>query len=135
MENGTKRDQGRERRRDTRHPLQTRIALKTDKAIFFMESLDISTTGIRVESQVGIEVGTRCRLIPFFDDVARLFEADGTVVRVQEIPGEKPMRLNEPPRAHVGIEFDVLNPAELEALLGILKTADVDPARPAVVRM
>src|SRR5438128_10830189 len=69
MENGSKRDEGRERRRDPRRSLQTRVALKTDKAIFFMESLDISTTGIRVQSEIGIEVGTRCRLIPFFDVV------------------------------------------------------------------
>lgn len=117
-----------ERRRDPRRPLQTRVALKTDRAIFFLESLDISTTGIRVESEVGLAVGTRCRLIPFFDDVARLFEADGTVVRVQQ--------QTDSDRSHVGIEFDRLNSAELEALLGILRGADMPAAqRPALVRM
>jgi len=119
---------GTERRRDARRALQTRVALKTERAIFFLESLDISTTGIRVESEVGLAVGTRCRLIPFFDDVARLFEADGTVVRVQQ--------QQDSDRAHVGIEFDRLNSAELEALLGILRGADTPAAqRPALVRM
>ena len=48
-----------ERRRAPRRKLETRIALKTDKAIFFMESLDISSSGIRVQSEVGIEQGPR----------------------------------------------------------------------------
>ena len=53
-----------DRRKQERRSLQTRVALKTDRAIFFMESKDISTQGICVESEVGLEVGTRCRLIP-----------------------------------------------------------------------
>ena len=112
-----------ERRRAPRRKLETRIALKTDKAIFFMESLDISSSGIRVQSEVGIEIGTRCRLVPFFDDVSRLFEASGTVVRLDEVPFEGRPGVavqSESSRAQMGIHFDTLSPAELEALLGIL---------------
>lgn len=120
----TKNESGAERRVAPRRKLETRVALKTDKAIFFMESLDISSSGIRVQSEVGIEVGTRCRLVPFFDDVSRLFEASGTVVRLNEVPVESRPGYtvqSESSRAQMGIHFDTLSAAELEALLSILR--------------
>ncbi len=118
-----KNESGAERRVAPRRTLETRVALKTDKAIFFMESLDISSSGIRVQSEVGIEIGTRCRLVPFFDDVSRLFEASGTVVRMNEVPVESRPGYtvrSESTRAQMGIRFDTLSAAELEALLSIL---------------
>jgi hypothetical protein len=125
-----------ERRRAPRRKLETRVALKTDKAIFFMESLDISSTGIRVQSEVGIEIGTRCRLVPFFDDVSRLFEASGTVVRLNEVPVEGrpgvPVQ-SESSRSQMGIRFDTLSPAELAALLGILSHEPAPVAAPLLV--
>lgn len=127
-----------ERRKAPRRRLETRVALKTDRAIFFMESLDISSTGIRLQSEVGIEVGTRCRLVPFFDDVARLFEASGTVVRITEVPfsGRGGMSApSEQTRAQMGIQFDTLSPAELEALLAILSMdrEQAEAPRPALI--
>lgn len=119
-----------ERRQFPRRALETRVALKTDRAIFFMESLDISATGIRLQSEVGIDVGTRCRLVPFFDDVARLFEASGTVVRVTEVELDGPAGTNGKMRAQMGIQFDALSPAELEALLGILSMEPPQSAMP-----
>jgi hypothetical protein len=120
-----------DRRRSPRRRLETRVALKTEKAIFFMESLDISSTGIRVHSEVAIEVGTRCRLVPFFDDVSRLFEASGTIVRVNEVSAHGRTGhsvQSESTRAHMGIQFDTLSPAELEALLAIMSMSESAPA-------
>jgi PilZ domain len=105
-----------ERRTAPRRKLETRVAIKTDRAIFFMESVDISSSGIRVQSEIGIEVGTRCRLVPFFDDVARLFEASGTIVRLRE---SRPA-VSDAGRSQMGIRFDTLSPSELEALLAVL---------------
>ena len=105
-----------DRRRATRRPLVTRVAVKTDKAIFFMESKDISETGIRVVSEVGIPEGTRLVLVPFFDDVARLFEARGTVVRSAEVADGRASRPSDATQADMGIEFDVLG-QEVEALV------------------
>lgn len=122
-----------DRRRAVRRPLVTRVAVKTDKAIFFMESMDISETGIRVVSEVGIPEGTRLRLVPFFDDVSRLFETSGTVVRASEIADGRASRPLDATQADMGIEFDVLGQAEMAALLGILRLADV-PATPALLR-
>lgn len=124
-----------DRRRATRRPLSTRVAVRTEKAIFFMESVDVSSTGIRVQSEVAIEPGTRCRLVPFFDDVARLFEASGTVVRSvsardsQDAPHGAPHAAagRDVPRTDMGIEFEPLKPAEMEALLAILRLADPPP--------
>lgn len=114
-----------DRRRAPRRPLKTRVALKTEKAIFFMESVDVSTSGIRLQSEIPIEVGTQCRLVPFFEDVDRLFEASGTVVRVSDAPST---RSHDAAHSQLGIQFDALSPAELEALLGILSRADAPPA-------
>ena len=122
-----------DRRRATRRPLVTRVAVKTDKAIFFMESMDISETGIRIVSDVGIPEGTRLRLVPFFDDVSRLFETSGTVVRSSEIADGRASRPSDATQADMGIEFDVLGQAEMAALLGILRLADDVPA-PALMR-
>jgi len=122
-----------DRRRATRRPLVTRVAVKTDKAIFFMESMDISETGIRIVSDVGIPEGTRLRLVPFFDDVSRLFETSGTVVRASEIADGRASRPSDATQADMGIEFDVLGQAEMAALLGILRLADDVPA-PALMR-
>ena len=57
---GASEGQTTDRRCAPRRPLHTRVALKTEKAIFFMESLDVSTSGIRLQSEVNIEIGTRC---------------------------------------------------------------------------
>ena len=120
-----------ERRIAPRRRLETRVALKTDKAIFFMESLDISSTGIRLQSEVGLEVGTRCRLVPFFDDVSRLFEASGTVVRANEVTVES--RPGNSSRAQMGIKFDTLSPEELSALLTILSNERSSAPAPAFI--
>ncbi len=117
-----------DRRRATRRPLVTRVAVKTDKAIFFMESKDISETGIRVVSEVGIPEGTRLVLVPFFDDVARLFETRGTVVRSAEVADGRASRPSDATQADMGIEFDVLGQEEMAALLGILRLADAPNA-------
>ncbi len=117
-----------DRRRAPRHALKTRVALKTEKAIFFMESIDVSTSGIRLQSEIPIEVGTQCRLVPFFEDVAHLFEARGTVVRVADAPSARP---HESKPSELGIHFDPLSQTELEALLGILRRADAAPMRVA----
>jgi hypothetical protein len=114
-----------DRRRATRRPLVTRVAVKTDKAIFFMESKDISETGIRVVSEVGIPEGTRLVLVPFFDDVARLFETRGTVVRSAEVADGRASRPSDATQADMGIQFDVLGQEEMAALLGILRLADL----------
>lgn len=124
---------GRDRRRARRRPLVTRVAVKTDKAIFFMESMDISETGIRVVSEVGLPEGTRLQLVPFFDDVARLFETSGRVVRIDEVADHRAARPSDATQADMGIEFDRLGPAETEALLGILRLADT-PSTPTVLR-
>lgn len=107
--------------------------MKTDKAIFFMESKDISETGIRVVSEVGIPAGTKLQLVPFFDDVARLFETSGRVVRIDEVADGRAARPSDATQAEMGIEFDRLGPAETEALLGILRLADT-PSTPALLR-
>ena len=117
-----------DRRRATRRPLVTRVAVKTDKAIFFMESKDISETGIRVVSEVGIPEGTRLVLVPFFDDVARLFETRGTVVRSAEVADGRASRPSDATQADMGIEFDALGQEEMAALLGILRLADAPSA-------
>lgn len=122
-----------DRRRATRRPLVTRVAVKTDKAIFFMESKDISETGIRVVSEVGIPEGTRLVLVPFFDDVARLFETRGTVVRSAEVADGRASRPSDATQADMGIEFDVLGQEEMAALLGILRLADA-PSAPSLLR-
>ena len=122
-----------DRRRSPRRRLSTRVAVKTEKAIFFMESLDLSETGIRVTSEVELEAGTRVQLVPFFDDVARLFETSGTVVRTSETITERPGRLTETTASDMGIEFDTLGRPEMEALLAILRQADA-PAAPAILR-
>jgi c-di-GMP-binding flagellar brake protein YcgR len=120
---------GADRRCAHRRKLETRVALKTDKAIFFMESVDISSSGIRVQSEIGIEVGTHCRLVPFFDDVSRLFEASGTVVRMRETNRSN----SEMGTAQMGIQFDALSPSELEALLMILSNEPVHLPQPSLV--
>ena len=125
-----------ERRRAPRRRLETRVALKTDKAIFFMESLDISSTGIRLQSEVGIDVGTRCRLVPFFDDVSRLFEASGTIVRANEVFVESRPGFavgSDASRAQMGIRFDTLSPEELSALLAILRNERTSVPAPALI--
>ena len=122
-----------DRRRAVRRPLVTRVAVKTEKAIFFMESIDISETGIRIVSDVGIPEGTRLRLVPFFDDVSRLFETSGTVVRASEFADGRASRRHDATQSDMGIEFDVLGQAEMAALLGILRLADV-PSTPALLR-
>jgi hypothetical protein len=124
---------GLEKRRATRHPLSTRVAVKTDKAIFFMESKDISETGIRVVSELGLPEGTRLRLVPFFDDVARLFETSGTVVRTKEVADGRASRPSDATQSDMGIEFDRLGPAELEALVGILRLADAPQPEPLTI--
>lgn len=126
-------ESARDRRRARRRPLVTRVAVKTDKAIFFMESKDISETGIRVVSEVGIPAGTKLQLVPFFDDVARLFETSGRVVRIDEVADGRAARPSDATQAEMGIEFDRLGPAETEALLGILRLADT-PSTPALLR-
>ena len=125
---GASESQTTDRRCAPRRPLHTRVALKTEKAIFFMESLDVSTSGIRLQSEVNIEIGTRCRLVPFFDDVTRLFEANGTVVRLSS-SSEPVSRPSDAGRSDLGIQFDTLSQAELDALLAILRTADAPPVR------
>lgn len=122
-----------DRRRSTRRPLVTRVAVKTDRAIFFMESKDISETGIRVVSEVGIPEGTKLRLVPFFDDVARLFETSGTVVRASEVLDGRASRPSDATQADMGIQFDPLGQQEMAALLGILRLAEA-PATPVLLR-
>ena len=124
---------GAERRNARRRPLVTRVAVKTDRAIFFMESKDISETGIRLVSEVGIAEGTQLQLVPFFDDIARLFETSGRVVRMGEVADGRAARPSDATQADMGIEFDALGPAEMEALLGILRLADApSPAAPVL---
>lgn len=121
-----------DRRRAVRRPLVTRVAVKTEKAIFFMESKDISETGIRVVSEVGIPEGTRLVLVPFFDDVARLFETSGTVVRADEVADGRASRPSDATQSDMGIEFDVLGQPEMAALLAILRLADAPPPQVAL---
>jgi hypothetical protein len=109
--------------------------VKTDKAIFFMESKDISETGIRMVSELGLPEGTRVRLVPFFDDVARLFETSGTVVRSREVADGRASRPSDATQSDMGIEFDHLGKDELEALLGILRLADAPKPGLAALRL
>ncbi len=129
---------GAERRVAPRRVLETRVALKTEKAILFMESTDVSLQGIRLRSEVALEVGTKCRLVPFFDDVARLFEATGTVVRVSSVPESRPGRSTgngDSTLAELGVRFDPLGSAEEGTLRRLVQDDGVDPTAVPIARV
>lgn len=99
------------RRKWNRSPFESRVAVKTDKAIYFMESVNISAGGVFIRSEIQIPIGTRCTMVPFVDECANIFEAGGVVVRSHEDEG----------RYGIGIRFDRLAPSDMEILDGIVK--------------
>lgn len=99
------------RRKWLRSPFRSRVAVKTDKAIYFMESWNISAGGAYIESEIQIPIGTECTLVPFVDECANIFEARGTVVRTVEAGR----------RYGIGIRFDELASSDMEILDGIVR--------------
>ena len=112
------------RRQTLRSPFRTRVAVKTEKAIYFMESWNISSGGAYIESEIQIPEGTKCSLVPFVDECANIFEAQGIIVRTESRGKHR--------KGHygMGIRFDNLTESDLQILDGIVR--DWQASLPAV---
>ena len=87
-----------------------------------METKNIGSGGAYIESEIQVPIGTTCNLVPFMDECANIFEAEGTIIRSVKLGT----------RYGMGIRFDRIPGGDLDSLKEIVVAAQQNEKVPAL---